>query len=197
MHSLLSSFALHWSQRSECGLSKRLWLAYIGYCVQFLHQCHLSKSLPLIYSTIQTIANKHYITTDICHCRLLSNLAKLIGSHFLLHKHSKESIEPLSGAWSVIRLDYLLRSCVFPSSPFFAPDFIIYSPIRMKTTEPAIGGTRYLQSTSLNEVAMPVYQRIVKRLIEAEPRMTNPIQNILVFLPSNISSHLLLRCWKY
>ena len=52
VHSLLSSFALHWSQRSECGLSKRLWLTYIGYCVQFLHQCHLSKSLPLTYSTI-------------------------------------------------------------------------------------------------------------------------------------------------
>ena len=77
VHSLFSSFVLHWSQRSERGLSKRLWLAYIGYCVQFLHQCHLSKSLPLTYSTIQTIPNKHYVTTDICHCRLLSNLAKI------------------------------------------------------------------------------------------------------------------------
>jgi len=26
---------------------------YIGYCVQFLHQCQLSVSLPLTYSTIQ------------------------------------------------------------------------------------------------------------------------------------------------
>ena len=74
------------------GLSERLWLAYIGDSGQFLHQFHLSKSLPLTYSTIQTIPNKHYVTTDICHCRLLSNLAKLIGFQFLTSRTSRGAL---------------------------------------------------------------------------------------------------------
>ena len=60
--------------------------------MQFLHQCHLSKSLPLTYSTIQTIPNKHYVTTDICHCRLLSNLAKLIGFQFFASRTSRGAL---------------------------------------------------------------------------------------------------------
>ena len=77
LQSLFFSFTLHWGQRPERGLSERLWLAYIGYCVQFLHQCQLSKSLPLMYSTIRTISNKYYVTTDIFQCRPLANLAKI------------------------------------------------------------------------------------------------------------------------
>ncbi len=77
VQSLFSSFALHWGQRSERGLSSRLWLAYIGYCVQFLHQCHLSKSLPLIYSTIQNHLKLQCATTDIFRYRLPENLVQV------------------------------------------------------------------------------------------------------------------------
>ena len=93
VQSLFFSFTLHCGQRSERGLSERLWLAYIGYCVQFLHQCHLSKSLPLTYSTIQTITNKHYVTADICRCRLLSSLdKKQLDSFFLASRTFREAL---------------------------------------------------------------------------------------------------------
>jgi hypothetical protein len=72
---------------------------------------------------------------------------------------------------------------------FLAPDFIMYNPIRMKTTGPAIGGTKYFQFQSPHGDAMIVYQSTVKRMVEDKPRTTKPIQNILVFSPSNMASH--------
>ncbi len=51
----LVSFILHCSQRFEEGSTEVFWYMYIGYCVQFLHQCHRSCSLPLTYSTISSL----------------------------------------------------------------------------------------------------------------------------------------------
>jgi len=85
----------------------------------------------------------------------------------------------------------VVSSFVLPGvSLFSAPDFIMYSPIRMKTTGPAIGGTKYFQFQSPHGDAMTVYQSTVKRMVEDNPRSTKPIQNILVFSPSNTASHL-------
>jgi hypothetical protein len=59
----------------------------------------------------------------------------------------------------------------------------------MKTTGPAMGGTKYFQFQSPHGDAMTVYQSTVKRMVEDKPRTTKPIQNILVFSPSNMASH--------
>ena len=47
-----ASLVLHCSHRLKDGSILVFSKTYIGYCVQFLHQCHLSIWLPLIYSTI-------------------------------------------------------------------------------------------------------------------------------------------------
>jgi hypothetical protein len=70
---------------------------YMGYCVQFLHQCHLSGGAPLTYSTIFLPSqNDNYVITDIFQFPLLETWLRLIISILfllllllLLHKHFK------------------------------------------------------------------------------------------------------------
>src|SRR3989304_3815674 len=81
---------------------------YMGYWVQFLHQCHLSGSAPLTYSTILLSSqNNNYITTDISQCRLLETWLRLIMIPFLLH--FTDITWNKKGSWKVM-LKILLRT---------------------------------------------------------------------------------------
>jgi hypothetical protein len=72
---------------------------------------------------------------------------------------------------------------------FLTPDFIIYTPINMKTAAPTTGGTqlsheKYAELDDRN--AEEAYQIIENRMNDAMPRISSPIQKTEVFSPSNI-----------
>jgi hypothetical protein len=80
---------------------------------------------------------------------------------------------------------YLLRSCVFPSSFFFVPFFIMYNPTSRKTIPPKTSGPKY---TRLKPVLIAkVYQNTVNRIHTEIAENTSPYQKILVFSPSNMA----------
>jgi hypothetical protein len=79
----------------------------------------------------------------------------------------------------------LLRSCVFPSSFFFVPFFIMYNPTSRKTMLPKISGPKV---TKLNPVLIAkVYQNVLNRTMTEIAQNINPHQKTLVFSPSNIA----------
>ena len=64
--------------------------------MQFLHQCHLSKSLPLTYSTILVIPNTNYNTTDIFSVACQQTWLRLIGLTIFISQTFQELIFPVS-----------------------------------------------------------------------------------------------------
>ena len=89
--------------------------------MQFLHQCHLSKSLPLTYSTIQTIPNKYYVVTDIFHYRLLANLAEINWITIFLHftAFQKALVIPISFPDVIGTLPPTVRTTLVNAIPAF------------------------------------------------------------------------------
>jgi len=79
----------------------------------------------------------------------------------------------------------------FHSSFFFTPDFIMYNPISRKTTPPTINGTKPLRNSIrfVGYMTTATIHNVPKRPTEAKPRIIKPIQNIIVFSPSNTLNH--------